>query len=268
MTDGRPQPETIGERIRQARREAGLSARALAKAIGLSSGGLSHIETGRNDPSPATVNAIAGTLGVDPAWILRGITSAPLMVARASGSGWSVSTGEMLRQARGTRYSEDEFCRIIGCSRDLLLAWEGGDERPEPKLRARIERTLGIWLPKKWDRPFFAHMLCIGVPLRWPDGMIEFVRSELFAGLMIEPLELPLLASMAKHQEYWRPVNDDDWAELAAAMKHDFGGLELALDLLARSRDVESIQRYREMERERLVRRESRRSETGGSRSE
>jgi transcriptional regulator with XRE-family HTH domain len=54
----------LGRSLRAARLERGLSTRALAAAIGVTSGFVSQVENGRVMPSVATLVAIAGHLGV------------------------------------------------------------------------------------------------------------------------------------------------------------------------------------------------------------
>lgn len=55
--------EQIGERLRERRREKGLSARQLAEAIGVSPSMISMIENGRTNPSVGTLIAIVSALG-------------------------------------------------------------------------------------------------------------------------------------------------------------------------------------------------------------
>jgi transcriptional regulator with XRE-family HTH domain len=57
--------KSIGEVLRQARREAGLSARDLERLTGMSTASLSQIETGvRRDPGFRTVLRIARAIGI------------------------------------------------------------------------------------------------------------------------------------------------------------------------------------------------------------
>lgn len=55
--------EQVGERLRDRRREKGLSARELAEAIGVSPSMISMIENGRTNPSVGTLIAIVSALG-------------------------------------------------------------------------------------------------------------------------------------------------------------------------------------------------------------
>ena len=66
-TDTKP---TLGQRIAQARKAAGLSQAALARLIGLSRPGLSLIETrARQNPQAWYVAKIAQACGVTVAWL-------------------------------------------------------------------------------------------------------------------------------------------------------------------------------------------------------
>jgi transcriptional regulator with XRE-family HTH domain len=61
---GRPDYHQMGERLRAARRERGLSLRVLAERLGVSPSLISQIETGRANPSVSTLYAIAAELDV------------------------------------------------------------------------------------------------------------------------------------------------------------------------------------------------------------
>jgi transcriptional regulator with XRE-family HTH domain len=60
----------VGERLRAARRERGLSVGALADAAGIGKGSLSEIENGVRNPTLGTLYALAGALGVPLATLL------------------------------------------------------------------------------------------------------------------------------------------------------------------------------------------------------
>ncbi|KAF1698609.1 hypothetical protein CSC62_05135 [Pseudoxanthomonas jiangsuensis] len=62
----------IGTRIRQSRSRIGLSIRDLAHHLGVSHATVGHWETGRHNPSIATLCHIAEITGVDPAWLMTG----------------------------------------------------------------------------------------------------------------------------------------------------------------------------------------------------
>ncbi len=54
----------IGERLRQARLDRGMTVRGLARLVDLSASLISQIETGRSSPSVSTLYAITGALGI------------------------------------------------------------------------------------------------------------------------------------------------------------------------------------------------------------
>ena len=54
----------IGERLRQARLDRGMTVRGLARMVDLSASLISQIETGRSSPSVSTLYAITGALGI------------------------------------------------------------------------------------------------------------------------------------------------------------------------------------------------------------
>jgi transcriptional regulator with XRE-family HTH domain len=66
----------VGERLRAARREHGLSVGALAAAARIGKGTLSEIENGTRNPTLGTLYALAGALGVPLAALLAGRTGA------------------------------------------------------------------------------------------------------------------------------------------------------------------------------------------------
>lgn len=62
----------VGERLRAARRERGLSLDSLAKAAAIGKGSLSEIENGLRNPTLSTLYALAGALSVPLAELLAG----------------------------------------------------------------------------------------------------------------------------------------------------------------------------------------------------
>jgi transcriptional regulator with XRE-family HTH domain len=60
----------VGERLRAARRERGLSVGALADSAGVGKGSLSEIENGIRNPTLSTLYSVAGALGVPLATLI------------------------------------------------------------------------------------------------------------------------------------------------------------------------------------------------------
>ena len=85
----------VGERLRAARHERGLSLAALADAAGIGKGSLSEIENGARNPTLSTLYALAGTLGVPLATLLADRTGTRISSpARSTSSRSRVFTGE------------------------------------------------------------------------------------------------------------------------------------------------------------------------------
>jgi transcriptional regulator with XRE-family HTH domain len=63
-------PALVGERLRRARTERGLSLGALAAAAGVGKGSLSEIEHGARNPTLGTLYALSGALGLPLSWLL------------------------------------------------------------------------------------------------------------------------------------------------------------------------------------------------------
>lgn len=64
MTDEETQRVELGQRIRSARTQQGISMRALARAVGISQSALSQMETGKSQPSVQTLYRLVRELGV------------------------------------------------------------------------------------------------------------------------------------------------------------------------------------------------------------
>ena len=67
---GSPIAVQIGARIRAARQARNLTARALAKAVGIPAPHISNLETGRVEPRSSTLLALAKAIGCRPADLL------------------------------------------------------------------------------------------------------------------------------------------------------------------------------------------------------
>jgi transcriptional regulator with XRE-family HTH domain len=62
--------DTIADRLRQARKERGLSQQALAELSGISASFIARIEQAKGTPSIRNINALAGALGIEPSRLL------------------------------------------------------------------------------------------------------------------------------------------------------------------------------------------------------
>ena len=61
----------VGQRVLKARQWQGLSQKQLAGMMGMNSTHLSHIESGRREPSCATLRKLTTALGVSADWLLE-----------------------------------------------------------------------------------------------------------------------------------------------------------------------------------------------------
>ncbi len=65
----------IGRRVRELRRELGLSQRHVAQLAGLHASNVVRLEAGRHEPTLTTVWTVATALGVEPSAILSALDS-------------------------------------------------------------------------------------------------------------------------------------------------------------------------------------------------
>ena len=107
-------PHLIGERLRAARTEQGLSVGGLAQAAGIGKGSLSEIENGTRNPTLSTLYALSNSLGRPMSWLLAeqvgaqvggpGIATRLLDVADVDGVTVEVYT---IRLDAGCRHESD-----------------------------------------------------------------------------------------------------------------------------------------------------------------
>ena len=65
--------DQLGDRLRDALRNAGMTQRELARALDLSEQSVGNWIGGRSRPSAANLDTITGLLGVDRGWLLTGV---------------------------------------------------------------------------------------------------------------------------------------------------------------------------------------------------
>ena len=130
---------TLGRRLREERRRAGLSLRALAGRSGLSTTTVHQIEVGRGSPSLATLHALATTLGValpsllgpaaGPAGGARGLSAKSRPAARAAhGAIGGVAAGLPGQRLHGL----------------VLTLAAGASTGPDPMVHAGQELVFGL----------------------------------------------------------------------------------------------------------------------------
>lgn len=64
--------ETVNERIKKTRVEAGLSQRAFGQGIGVTASSINRLESGENNPSEQTVRLISSAYKVNYLWLKNG----------------------------------------------------------------------------------------------------------------------------------------------------------------------------------------------------
>jgi transcriptional regulator with XRE-family HTH domain len=115
VPDGGPRYRGLGERLRSARLERGLSHADLAARSGVTYETLLYLEDGRYLPSFPVTEALAGALGVPPAWLVYGEGPAPFPPpAPPLGALWASSVGQVVNAA----------CDVEGLPRRLRAARE------------------------------------------------------------------------------------------------------------------------------------------------
>ena len=158
----------LSERIRIARKQAGLTQKELAVRVEISQTAVHKLEAGRSISSRRTV-AIALTCGVDPIWLDTGRGEMSLM-----GSTPGMSQAELAEAAgKGELYRAPLFARLP------LISWEDASRSCEEPAES-FHPTAVAWLPiapKSSDRTF---------ALRVPDDSMEpeFREGEM---ILIDP---------------------------------------------------------------------------------
>lgn len=72
---------TMSDRLREARRLSGLSARALSRCAGLAETHVSLIESGATNMGTQTAERLANALGVSLDWLVSGVGNGPTEVS-------------------------------------------------------------------------------------------------------------------------------------------------------------------------------------------
>lgn len=117
----------IGPRLLAARREAGLSVRALAAEIGVSGALISQIETGRTQPSVTTLYALVDRLGLSLDWLI-GLTPVAPSAGEQQPAGPPVRRADahpVLQIANGVRW-ELISSPADGAAEAVLVTYDPG----------------------------------------------------------------------------------------------------------------------------------------------
>jgi transcriptional regulator with XRE-family HTH domain/quercetin dioxygenase-like cupin family protein len=141
----------VGARLRQARQEAGLSLREVARQLGVSASFVSQLETGKSQPSVATLYSLAQLLNVS----IDELFSPPMpsdvqAKARPHAKGEVAQPAPQLRQAHGSAERRSAATPIsrgqLGSPAD---AWPDGQTAERltvttPSERARLVMDTGV----------------------------------------------------------------------------------------------------------------------------
>lgn len=160
--------QAVGAAVRDARRAAGLSMRALAASCGVSQPFISAIEAGQSAPSISTLYRIAEVLGTTPAELLPVTADDPVTVIRA-GEGRLLPSSEHPGSAIGRvlHSDPDEHLEIyeygIGADEDLdvwfdhpgtaVLHVTDGALAVDFEGREPVELSAGDWVVHPGDIP-------------------------------------------------------------------------------------------------------------------
>ncbi len=141
--------DSIGERLREERKRAGLSQRNLAKRLGLSPSLISQLESGQTKPSVGTLYAIVSELGLSLDSVIRGEAMDAAwqeVTSPASGSGSPlVHPGERqaIDLASGVRWEELTATSEDGIDFLEAIYEVGGSSTPDDSLMRHHGREYG-----------------------------------------------------------------------------------------------------------------------------
>ena len=101
--------DTLGERLRYARKGKGFTQDSLADRIGVSRGVIFNLEKDKTEAQAIVINAICQTLNVNKDWLISGIGS---MENTAKASQSTKTLTKLYEVAKGL--SEDEQLYLLG----------------------------------------------------------------------------------------------------------------------------------------------------------
>ena len=153
---------TIGQRIKEARKSAGLTQRELAEKAGTATGTIQQYELGKRQPRIEQFQAIADVLNVDVNWLMNGYTLA--------------QRDQAFRDFVKKRFSEVEVwkTRLDEIGQDLGKLNDEG----EVEAVKRDEETLGFTLDNKKDLETYIGSAesCV----YWDQEAIEEIKTGVF----------------------------------------------------------------------------------------
>ena len=197
---------TLSERIKIARKHAGLTQKELADRVEISQTAVHKLECGRSKSSRRTV-AIALTCGVDPIWLDTGRGEMSLL-----GSTPGMSQAEFAQAAEdGTIHRAPLFARLP------LISWEDASQSCEepiesfnPKAEAWIpvaprssERTFALRVPDDSMVPEFREGETIIVDPTLPGKHNQFIIARVEGDTMATFKQLTVVGN----KTYLKPLN-------------------------------------------------------------
>ena len=182
----------IAERLMEARKELGLTRRAVGERAGVDLNMIYEYETGRRNPSTLALRGLASLYNKPVEWFWK-------EEAESEQSDDNVLLGERLREARrDRRMTLDMVANALNSSSPVISRYEGGQQRPsEPILHALANiygRSVEWLLGEEDDEPELPPLTPEEIKANW-----ELVMSE------------PNLALRATTAE----LTDDDIADIA-----------------------------------------------------
>ena len=108
--------DTLGKRLKHARKSKGYTQQSLAKAIGVSRGVIFNLEKDKTEPQTIVINAICQELNEDKEWLVNG-TEEIENISKSSQS--SKVLAELYEIAKGL--SEDELLYLLNQIKALKI---------------------------------------------------------------------------------------------------------------------------------------------------
>lgn len=101
--------ETLGARLKYARKSKGFVQDALADAIGVSRGVIYNLEKNKTEPQAIVINALCQTLNINKDWLVDGLGDMGAMENSAKASPHYKILAELYEAAKGLSEKEQLF---------------------------------------------------------------------------------------------------------------------------------------------------------------
>lgn len=166
-------------KIKEARKAAGLSQKYVALALGVAGPSVSNWESGKTQPTPDNLKALANLFNVSVDYLLGLNDASPTMITRLRD----------LRESHGVRQSE--VAEAINCSQAVYSRYENGERTPSPDTIKALANFFGVTVDYLLgvDNPISANLLPdvsgsmratpdMRVAVTGPDGMTQTLLHE------------------------------------------------------------------------------------------